>query len=137
MPYVAIITVLALLEFCWFGMQVGRARAKYGVPAPAMSGNDMFDRHFRVQMNTLEQLVMFLPSLWIFARYVSPIWAAALGAVFVIGRAIYAGAYVRDPKSRSLGFALTALPTLIMMLGILIWAIRGLVTTAGVPGTLP
>ena len=90
MPYVAIVTVLALLEFLWFGVLVGRARAKYGVPAPAMSGNDMFDRHFRVQMNTLEQLVLFLPSLWIFARYVSPIWAAALGAVFIIGRAIYA-----------------------------------------------
>ena len=92
----------------------------------------MFERHFRVHMNTLEQLVMFLPALWIFAHFVSPIWAAALGVVFIIGRAIYARAYVRDPKSRSLGFALTALPTLVMMIGILIWArVGALIGRAG------
>jgi len=131
MPYVAIVTVLALVEFLWLGFRVGKARAQYGIHAPATSGNDIFERHFRVQMNTVEQLVLFLPSLWIFARYVSPIWAAALGAVFIIGRAIYAVTYVRDPKSRSLGFTLTALPTLIMMAGILVWAVRALVMTSG------
>jgi hypothetical protein len=137
MPYVAIVTVLAMVEFMWFGILVGRARAKYGVPAPAMVGNDMFERYFRVQMNTLEQLVLFLPSLWIFARYVSPIWAATLGAVFVVGRAIYAAAYIRDPRSRSLGFGLSVLPTLFMIVGIAIWAVRALIVTAGVPGNLP
>jgi uncharacterized MAPEG superfamily protein len=131
MPYVAIVTVLALLEFLWLGVRVGKARALYGIHAPATSGHDIFDRHFRVQMNTVEQLLIFLPSLWIFARYISPIWAAALGAVFIIGRAIYAVTYVRDPKSRSLGFGLTALPTLIMMIGILVWAVRALVITSG------
>lgn len=134
MPYVAIVTVLALVEFLWFGALVGKARVKYSMPAPATTGNEVFERHFRVQMNTLEQLVLFLPTLWIFALYVSPIWAAAAGVVFIVGRAIYAGAYVRDPKGRSLGFALTVLPTLLMMLGILIWAIRAIVVTAGVPG---
>jgi glutathione S-transferase len=126
MPYVAIVTVIALLEFLYFGLQVARARTKYGVQAPATSGHEIFDRHFRVQMNTLEQLMMFLPTLWIFARFVSPLWAAGFGIVFIIGRAIYAASYVRDPKGRSLGFALTSIPNLIMMAWIVVWAIEAI-----------
>jgi uncharacterized MAPEG superfamily protein len=126
MPFVAIVTLLALIEFLFFGILVGRARGQYGISAPAVSGNPLFERYFRVQMNTLEQLVMFLPSLWIFAYFVSPIWAAALGVVFIVGRAIYAATYIRDPKTRSLGFALTALPTLAMMIGVLVWAVRAI-----------
>lgn len=131
MPYVAIVTVLALFEFLWLGLRVGAARAKYGVHAPATTGNEIFERHFRVQANSVEQLLMFLPSLWVFGSYVSPLWAAALGAVFIIGRAIYAITYVRDPKSRSLGFGLTVLPTLALMVGILVWAVRALLQTGG------
>jgi glutathione S-transferase len=127
MPYVALVTVLALLEFQWFAILVSKARGRFGIKAPATTGNEVFDRYFRVQMNTLEQLVLFLPMLWMFAYFVSPIWAAALGAVFVIGRAIYAASYIRDPKSRTLGFALTILPTLLMLLGIVVWAVRAIV----------
>lgn len=127
MPYVAIVTALALLQFFWLGLRVARARGRYGVPAPAISGHELFERHFRVHMNTLEQLVIFLPALWVFATYVSALWAAALGMVFILGRAIYAISYVRDPKSRALGFALTALPTLAMLIGIVIWAVRAIV----------
>lgn len=130
MPYVAIVTVLALIEFFWFGIMVARARATYGVPAPATTGNENFERYFRVHMNTLEQLVVFLPLMWIFASFVSPIWAAALGAVFIIGRAVYAVAYIGDPRRRTLGFVLAALPMLLMMFGILIWAVRALVLGA-------
>jgi glutathione S-transferase len=130
MPFVAIVTVLALLQFFWLSLQVGRARGRYGVAAPATTGNEVFERHFRVHMNTLEQLIMFLPALWIFAAYISPLWAAALGVVFILGRAIYAISYVRDPKSRSLGFGLTFLPTFAMLIGILIWAIRAIVLGA-------
>jgi glutathione S-transferase len=130
MPYVAIVTVVALLEFFLFGFQVGRARTKYGIHAPATSGHEVFDRCFRVHMNTLEQLVLFLPTLWIFARFISPFWAASFGVVFIIGRAIYAVSYVRDPKSRALGFALTALPTLAMMVWIVVWAIRAIASGA-------
>jgi glutathione S-transferase len=130
MPFVAIVTVLALLQFFWLSLQVGRARARYGVAAPATTGNEGFERHFRVHMNTQEQLVMFLPALWIFAAYISPLWAAALGVVFILGRAIYAISYVRDPKTRSLGFGLTALPTLAMFIGILVWAIRAILLGA-------
>jgi glutathione S-transferase len=127
MPYLALVTVLALLQFLYFGIQVGRARGRYGVAAPATTGNEHFERHFRVQMNTLELLVMFLPALWLFGSYVSPIWGAALGAVFIVGRGIYAQTYVSDPKKRSLGFALSMLPTLALLLGVAIWAIRALI----------
>ena len=126
MPYVALVTVIALLEFFLFGVLVARARGRYGVAAPATSGNEIFERYFRVQMNTLEQLVLFLPLLWIFASYVSPLWAAGLGAVFILGRAIYAASYIRDPKSRGPGFALTAFPVFALMIGTLIWAVKAL-----------
>jgi glutathione S-transferase len=132
MHYVAIVTAVALLQFFWFGWQVGVARGKYNIPAPAISGNDVFERTFRVQMNTQEQLLVFLPALWIFASFISPLWAAVLGAVFIIGRAVYAMTYVRDPKSRSIGFALTAIPNLLMLLGILIWAVWALVKSPAV-----
>lgn len=130
MPFVAIVTMLALGQFFWLAAQVARARVRYGVAAPATTGNEIFERHFRVHMNTLEQLILFLPSLWIFAHYVSPLWAAALGVVFIIGRAIYATSYVRDPKSRSLGFGLTAFPTFAMMIGIVVWAVRAILLGA-------
>jgi glutathione S-transferase len=133
MAYLGIVTVLALLQYIWFGLKVGRARAQYGVAAPATSGNELFERHFRVHVNTLEQLVLFLPALWIFGTYVSPIWAAGLGVVYIIGRFIYASAYLRDPKSRSLGFALTSIPTLAMMVGILVWAAQALASGATGP----
>jgi glutathione S-transferase len=132
MHYVAIVTVVALLQFFWFGWQVGAARSKYNIPAPAISGNEVFERVFRVQMNTLEQLVVFLPALWIFASYVSALWAAVLGAVFIVGRGVYSMTYVRDPKSRSIGFALTALPNLALLVGILIWAVRALMKSPAV-----
>jgi glutathione S-transferase len=132
MPYVAIVTVVALLQFFWFGWQVGVARGKYNIAAPAVSGNEMFERVFRVHMNTLEQLVVFLPSLWIFASFISPLWAAVLGAIYIVGRALYARTYVKDPKSRSPGFAMSALPMLALLLGILIWAVWALIKSPAV-----
>jgi glutathione S-transferase len=130
MPYVAIVTVLALVEFFWFGMMVARARDTFGVHAPATTGNEMFERYFRVHMNTLEQLVVFLPVMWVFAAFVSPIWAAVGGVVFIVGRAVYAIAYIGNPRQRTLGFVLTGLPILLMMIGILIWGVRALVLGA-------
>ena len=130
MAYLAIVTVLALLQFQIFGFLVGRARARYNVPAPATTGNDIFERCFRAHMNTLEQLVVLLPALWIFGYYVSEVWAAGLGALWIVARVIYWTTYIQDAKKRSAGFALTFLPTLVMMIGILVWAVRAL-TMAG------
>ena len=126
MPYVAFVTVLTVIEFYFFGIMVGRARSRFNIAAPATTGNEVFERYYRVHANTVEQLVIFLPLLWIFGYYVSEIWAAVLGLMFLVGRALYYTSYVKDPKSRSLGFALSAIPNLAMALGILIWAVRGL-----------
>jgi glutathione S-transferase len=122
MAYVDIVTALALLQFVVFAMQVGRAREKYGVRAPAVSGNENFERYFRVQQNTLEILIVLVPGLYLFAHRVSPTWAAGLGAVYLIGRQVYSASYVKDPKSRSVGFGLSFLPALILIAGGLIGA---------------
>ena len=123
MPYVVIVTVLALIQATYFGLMVGRARSKYGIHAPATSGHEVFDRTFRVHMNTNEQLVVMLPLMWIFAHFISPLYAAGFGVVYLIGRAVYSITYVKDPKSRSLGFALTSLPSFVMMIWLLVWAV--------------
>jgi len=127
MVYVHIVIALALVEFFLFGWAVGRARGRYSVSAPAVTGNEMFERYLRVQMNTLEQLVIFLPAVFLFARYVSPIIAAGLGALFIVGRAIYFRAYVQDPKKRTFGFALTAFPNIALLIGGLLGALRALI----------
>jgi len=124
MPYVLIVIVLALLQFTAFGFAVARARGRYGVKAPAVTGHLIFERYMRVQMNTLEQLVVFIPAIWLFAQFISPRWAAILGVVYLVGRTLYFVSYVKDPQSRSLGFALSSVPTLVMLGGVLIEAVR-------------
>ena len=119
MQAVAIVTILALAQFILFSIQVGSMRGKHGVKAPAVTGHPDFERMFRVQQNTMEQLVAFIPALWIYAYLVNPFWGAAIGLVFIVGRFIYRASYVKDPDSRGLGFTLTFLPTAVM----LVWAL--------------
>lgn len=126
MPWVDLVAVLALLQFMGFGFLVGSARGQYGVKAPAVSGHEMFERIYRVQMNTLEQLVVFLPALYLASRYWPAPPVAALGAVWLIGRLIYWRAYVARPAGRGLGFGLTVLPTFILLAAALIGLIRAL-----------
>lgn len=114
MPWVECVTLVALIEYFVFSLIVGRARMRYGVQAPAVTGHPAFERAYRVQMNTLEVLVLFLPVLWIASRYWPSGWTAGLGAVFIVGRAVYARAYLRDPASRSIGFGLTMLPVMVL-----------------------
>ncbi|HET9694495.1 MAG TPA: MAPEG family protein [Steroidobacteraceae bacterium] len=120
MDYVAVVALLALLQYAAFGMAVGHARGKYGVKAPAVAGHEVFERYFRVQQNTLELIVVLLPSLWLFAQYVDANWAAVLGVVYLAGRTVYFIGYVRDPARRELGFALTALPIVALLVGALV-----------------
>ncbi|MDO9236372.1 MAG: MAPEG family protein [Aquabacterium sp.] len=123
MLWIDLVTVLALVQYLVFGAMVGQARGRYGVKAPATSGHEMFDRVYRVQMNTLELLVIFLPALWLAAKYWAPQWVAGLGAVYLLGRVIYLKAYMRDPASRTLGFALSFGPTVLLLLAALVGVI--------------
>ena len=124
---VALITVLALMVYLWQGQRVGQARGRLGVEAPATTGHPEFERHFRVQANTLESLIVFLPALWLFAIYTGSDWiAAALGVIWIIGRVLYTTAYAREAKARSLGFGVQAIAMLILLLGAagaVVWAL--------------
>lgn len=122
MEAIAIVTALALIQLFAFGFLVGKARGKYGVSAPAISGNANFEREFRVHQNTLEQLVAVIPAMWMFGMYVHALTAAGLGLVFVISRFIYRNAYLADPKSRSPGFGIGAACTITLVVGSLIGA---------------
>lgn len=123
MAGVAIVVTLALLEYSIFVWLCGQARGKYGVPAPATVGNATYERYFRVQMNTVEHLVMFVPGMFLFGTYVSTTGAMGLGVVFILGRALYARAYLsEDPGGRGPGFLLTLVPNLILLWGSLIGA---------------
>ena len=124
MAYVNIVTILAVLQFIVFGFKVGSARERFGVKAPATAGNEIFERYFRVQQNTLEQLVAFLPGIYLFSHYWNPLWAAGLGVVFLIGREMYSMGYVKDPAKRGAGFGVSALPVVVLLAGALIGAIR-------------
>ena len=125
MALVNVIVALALLQFFAFATAVGMAREKYGVAAPAVTGNEIFERYFRVQMNTLELLIMFVPAIWMFGFYASANIASGLGAIYLIGRGIYFFSYVRDPKKRSLGYGLSAGPVAVLVIGALIGAAAG------------
>ena len=115
MHYVELVALLAVAQYLFFGAMVGRARGRYGVKAPAVSGHEGFERAYRVQMNTLELMVALLPSLFVAARFWPAPWVAGLGAVYLIGRFIYWRAYVGNPASRTLGFLLSMLPILTLM----------------------
>jgi glutathione S-transferase len=110
-------TALALLMYLVFTVNVSRARTRYGIEAPAVTGNPAFERVFRVQQNTLEQLVLFLPALWLFARFMSETWAGIIGLVWIIGRLLYAWSYYRDAAKRGPGAGITVLCSIVLLAG--------------------
>ncbi|WNO04250.1 MAPEG family protein [Rhodoferax mekongensis] len=126
MNWLDLVTAVAIAQYIWFGVLVGQARGRYGVHAPAVTGHETFERYYRVQMNTLELLVPLVPAMYLAARYWSPVWVAAAGAVYVVGRFIYLRAYVADPKTRALGYSLSALP----VLGLLVAVVAGVFMAA-------
>ncbi len=128
MEWTVIVMMLALVQYIVQGAQVGMARGRTGVEAPAVSGNPEFERYFRVHQNTLEQLVIFLPAVWFFGVYAHALGAAGLGVVYLVGRMLYAINYVKDPASRGVGMMLTVLPSYLLVLGALggaIWSLVG------------
>ena len=130
MAWIHLVALLAVLQFILFGALVGRARGRYGVQAPATTGNEVFERYYRVQMNTLELLVMLLPAMWIAAAYWDPRWVAAAGAVYLAGRMVYLRAYTAEPRSRGLGYALSILPVIVLVVAALTGAMLRLLNGA-------
>lgn len=107
--FAAVATLAMLATLFWTAVLVGKARGRYGVKAPAVSGNETFERTYRAQMNTLEQFVVMLPALWLMAAWVSDAWAGVAGLVWIAGRIVYVRSYIAEPTSRSAGFAITIL----------------------------
>ena len=127
MELLAIITVLILIQVLFFGFEVGKARGKYKIKAPAVSGDEMFDRHYRIHQNTIEQIVIFIPSLWLFGYFVHMNIGAGLGLLFLIGRLIFRSAYLKDPASREIGFIMGFLPIAICLLTTLFFVTKGMI----------
>ena len=125
--WVMLATVSSLILFFVVTINVGRARVKSGIKPPQMSGDPEFERVVRVQQNTLEQLVMFLPALWIFAIVVSPKYAAGLGAVWIVGRILYAQGYYQAAEKRGPGFGVSTLATIVLLLGSLVGVVLQIV----------
>ncbi len=115
--YTAAVTLLALLLYMGLSLAVGQARAKYGIKAPAVTGHENFERAYRVQMNTVEKMVFFLPALWLYAMFVSDKGAAVGGLIWVIGRAVYAVSYLSAPEKRGPGMAVSMLAQIGLFLG--------------------
>ncbi|HVN99457.1 MAG TPA: MAPEG family protein [Steroidobacteraceae bacterium] len=124
MVWVDIVGLLAVIQLVVFITLVGGARGRYGVVAPATTGHPVFERYYRVQMNTVEILLVLLPALWLAAKYWSPKYAAILGAIYLVGRVVYLVSYVRDPARRSFGYTLSSAPAIALLVGALIGAIR-------------
>jgi glutathione S-transferase len=127
MEWLALVTVLSLLVYMWCTLRVGMARGKFGIEAPATTGNEIFERHYRVQQNSVEQLVVFLPALWIFGTLISAPIGAGVGSLFVVGRIVYALGYVADPKRRTAGFLMGYIANAVLVVGSLVGAVMALV----------
>jgi glutathione S-transferase len=122
MKYTALVTIAAVIYTFVLSARVGAARAKLGVDAPAMSGQPGFDKAFRIHMNTVEQLVLFVPVLWLAAAVVGDLWAAEIGAVWIVGRVIYTVGYSKEAAKRGPGFLVTILPTAVLTV-IALWGV--------------
>ncbi len=125
----ALVTLLTMLLLFGTTLVVGRARGKYQIKAPATSGHPVFERGYRVQMNTLEQTVLFLPTLWLATHYGFSGWAGIAGLVWLAGRGWYAVAYMKDPVKRGPGFGLGMLAWIALLVMAAIGVVRAV--TAG------
>ena len=123
MEALAIVTSLALIQSVFFAFQVGKSRAQHGVSAPLMTGPDEFLREFRVHMNTVENLIVFIPAVWMFGYFIEPYWAAGIGLVYVISRFMYRAAYTGDPSKRSLPFTIGLACQAVLLLGTIVGAV--------------
>lgn len=126
MPEVHLMILLALIQYIWFTAQTGSNRPKMSVKAPATTGHEVWERLFRIQQNTLEQLIIYIPALLLFAHYLSAKWALIPGGLFIIGRQLYARAYRKEPSKRVVGMILTFGANVVLVLGAVFGAVRAL-----------
>ena len=115
--YPALATCLAVLVYFGTFVSAGRARGKYGIKAPAVTGHIEFEKRLRVQQNTLEQLALFLPALWVFSTTWNQFWGGILGLVWVAGRVLYAVTYTTAPESRGPGFTISLIAMAVLLFG--------------------
>ncbi|MFC1690130.1 MAPEG family protein [Pseudomonadota bacterium] len=120
MEFAVLIILLALAQYTFFSIRVGAARPKYGIDAPKTTGNETWERLYRVQHNTLEQLVLFVPSMLAFSFYLSATWALVPGVLFLVGRQLYSHEYINNPSSRVPGMAITLLANGVLLVGAVI-----------------
>jgi glutathione S-transferase len=125
--WIVLVTLASLLLYFYMSTLVAGARQKHNLPAPAISGNPDFERTFRVQMNTLEWLPIFLPSLWICGMYWDERIVAVVGAIWIVGRAMYMQGYIKAANQRSMGFLVQAIAVLVLLLGAAAGAIMSLI----------
>ncbi len=124
MDHATLIVLLALLQYIFFTGRVGQARGKYNVSAPACDGDEAFNRVFRIQQNTMEQLIIFIPATYAFAYYLSELWMLIPGLAFIIGRFLFSAGYLKDPKSRGPGMFITFASNMVLVLGALFGLVR-------------
>jgi glutathione S-transferase len=120
----AIVTIGALIVYFGLGIGVGVARVKYKVMPPQTTGNEDFERVYRAHQNTLEQIVLFLPCLWLFSIFVNPNWGGIIGAFWIVGRIAYAWGYYIEASKRAAGNAIASLAMLTLMFGTLYHLVR-------------
>ena len=124
MDHATLIVLLALLQYVWFTARVGLARGKYKIDAPACDGDETWNRLFRIQQNTMEQLIVFIPAVYAFSYYMSELWMMVPGLAFIIGRFLYSAEYQKDPKTRTPGMAITLLANVVLVLGALFGLVK-------------
>lgn len=129
---IVLVSIFALIVYLWTGARVAGARRKFGIHAPATTGNPEFERYVRVQMNTLEWLPVFLAALWMASLYWAQTVVALMGLVWPLARIYYAVSYVRDPATRGPGFGLQALSTIVLLVIAAIGAVQAMMVTGGV-----
>ena len=121
MEALALVTVVALAQVMLFQGRVARARNTFDVQGPATSGHPMWERYNRVHLNTIENLVVFLPLLWVCGLFFNVVAAGVLGALFIAARVVYARGYLSEPPSRrAAGAWLTSLVLALLVLGSLV-----------------
>jgi glutathione S-transferase len=116
MEFVALVTCLLLLQYVAFMGLCGKARARSTIKAPAVTGDEMFERAYRVQMNTVEQLIITLPAMWLSGMHFNPMLAAGLGLAFFVGRLLYRIAYMSDPTKRGPGMMIGFIANIALIL---------------------